>query len=1557
MQWENVYIFISSTFNDMHAERDYLVKNVFPRLSAWCEERKLRLVDIDLRWGVSEADATENKRVVQVCLDRIDDCRPFFLCFLGQRRGWVPGREDISESTYERFEKLRGNDYAGTASVTEMEILHALVDPLHNGKLTGPDGAVRELGADSHSFFYLRDADYLRNLPAPLRGIYTNEGERDPAVADEALRRWREEIITGTQRPVHRYRARWDAAAHTPEIAWPLAVPTSAPRGSAGWQAAFEKWRDMWASAGVEVDGYGAITKAEDIEKAAQHNTLLTAGRLSGFATEDEPLSELILRQLQQAITERYGQRETPPETPLQVEQDQQSRFLQVASQGFIRRAGDFDALAAYLAGPESRPLALTARAGMGKTSLLARFIEEYEPAPGETLHYRFIGASDGSVSVPLLLRSLLEELQEAGKLAEDIPADIGEMVNKLPTLLGQAGAKGKTILVLDGLNQLETGFENLAWISASLPAGVKWIVSYKRGDESAENYHAKQKGAMAQAEVLPFENDADRSGLVEGYLSQYFKELDDSRMDTVIHSAGAANPLYLKTLLGELRVFGSHQNIDAYIEETFGDTPVTAFKAVLARLEEDPAIEGPPNDTLVPRLFGWLAHARYGLRDDEIGMLLRQDGVAETDAAQRAVQGILRQLRPYLARREGRSDFFFESFEIAAAERYTKEHPAAKPTAQWHAELAALFAALPQDDPHRLLELAWQYARASMGQELSALLLNYGYLEARLNTHGIGALLEDFSLAGGFAPGALPGEKAVAAVGGALTLASGVLGSAPALLPGQLWGRLGAGDAPEVGALLEAALQTKKQQGEPWLRPVLPTLTRPGGPTTNMYEKSGVVKRCLFDTEENLLYLPDKLSGTLQLLDPRTGKIIRSYPGVLSHMRGETPDMVLLADGATVTFLALGDVVFYNLHTGEKQVEKATTPSAALSGLALVGMGDTVAVATGKGDVFVCRKGVAGFIARLQAAEKTIPLLLLRERGEEVIIPTPEGPPAAYSADGGAFLRRYGEEEYLSKMMLSHDGGILYVLSRSALQAFDAAGGNMLWSKSVFGVSGMVILSPDGRWMASGSLGGVDLYDLEQQASVNHLKAGHVSAMAFSPDNKMIAAANFDKQIRVFDLADMKELCVFEGHTVAPTAIHFTSDGSHLISDAGDNTIRVWALDRMQAPDEGGQERANPYAHAVCLCPLPGGGQAACISADEEVLTFDVADGALARRLAQGEGKIGAFCRVMDVSADGSKLLLSMGPRDSLVLDAQSGNKLAALQPEPLEAYAVRNQIDNARFMAGDTQLVYRDGDCLVVKDWADGRTQRVIHTAAEGFLLCGGRRQALTYCQRIDETHGSTLLVWDLATGACVQGFGGLAEKMNSALLLDDGQTLLAKSWDGRLFLFDLAIGACLGGLSKSDFPAELHEIFLNRPCCVSGSRRYIAFASQNKELLLADLREKRSIATFVGEAPGSALYCVPGQASFAYLEPGGIHFLRLENPPADYFGETVYAPGEIGFREMQPERAERPRPTATVPPPVQVEKPASPAPSPPQSAPPAGPPEEEKKKKGFLGKLFGR
>src|SRR5438067_12599013 len=83
--WQTVRVFISSTFRDMQAERDHLVRFVFPRLREQLLPHHIHLVDVDLRWGVtSEQDALE------VCREIIDECRPRFLCILGGRYGWVP---------------------------------------------------------------------------------------------------------------------------------------------------------------------------------------------------------------------------------------------------------------------------------------------------------------------------------------------------------------------------------------------------------------------------------------------------------------------------------------------------------------------------------------------------------------------------------------------------------------------------------------------------------------------------------------------------------------------------------------------------------------------------------------------------------------------------------------------------------------------------------------------------------------------------------------------------------------------------------------------------------------------------------------------------------------------------------------------------------------------------------------------------------------------------------------------------------------------------------------------------------------------------------------------------------------------------------------------------------------------------------------------------------------------------------------------------------------------------------------------------------------------------
>lgn len=93
---KTVRIFISSTFKDMHSERDYLVNVIFPRLREFCHNKGLELLDVDLRWGITEQEAKEDK-VLEICLDEIEKCKPFFIGLLGERYGWVPDKYHVTD--------------------------------------------------------------------------------------------------------------------------------------------------------------------------------------------------------------------------------------------------------------------------------------------------------------------------------------------------------------------------------------------------------------------------------------------------------------------------------------------------------------------------------------------------------------------------------------------------------------------------------------------------------------------------------------------------------------------------------------------------------------------------------------------------------------------------------------------------------------------------------------------------------------------------------------------------------------------------------------------------------------------------------------------------------------------------------------------------------------------------------------------------------------------------------------------------------------------------------------------------------------------------------------------------------------------------------------------------------------------------------------------------------------------------------------------------------------------------------------------------------------------
>jgi len=98
-------IFVSSTFNDLKAERNALQEFVFPSLRTLAESHGCRFQAIDLRWGVSD-EATHDQQTMKICLGEIARCqdispRPNFIILLGNRYGWRPLPCEIPVNEYD----------------------------------------------------------------------------------------------------------------------------------------------------------------------------------------------------------------------------------------------------------------------------------------------------------------------------------------------------------------------------------------------------------------------------------------------------------------------------------------------------------------------------------------------------------------------------------------------------------------------------------------------------------------------------------------------------------------------------------------------------------------------------------------------------------------------------------------------------------------------------------------------------------------------------------------------------------------------------------------------------------------------------------------------------------------------------------------------------------------------------------------------------------------------------------------------------------------------------------------------------------------------------------------------------------------------------------------------------------------------------------------------------------------------------------------------------------------------------------------------------------------
>lgn len=184
-RWRTLRIFISSTFRDMHGERDLLTRFVFPELRARAHSRQIHVYEVDLRWGVTEQDARSHK-ALEICLDEISRSQ-YFIGLLSQRYGWIQDEYQVPDTP--KYDWLR--ELPTHKSITEVE--------MHHAALCDTDKAVNK------AFFYFRDPAFISDVPTEYKEDFESESEE----AFEKIETLKSNILLSGLEVYSNYPCRW----------------------------------------------------------------------------------------------------------------------------------------------------------------------------------------------------------------------------------------------------------------------------------------------------------------------------------------------------------------------------------------------------------------------------------------------------------------------------------------------------------------------------------------------------------------------------------------------------------------------------------------------------------------------------------------------------------------------------------------------------------------------------------------------------------------------------------------------------------------------------------------------------------------------------------------------------------------------------------------------------------------------------------------------------------------------------------------------------------------------------------------------------------------------------------------------------------------------------------------------------------------------------------------------------------------------------------------------------------------------------------------------------
>lgn len=122
-----IRFFISSTFDDMLAEREMLHKRIVPKINEYAKRFGESVEICDLRWGIDTSDTAEGEalyRITEICLKKIDECDGCIVAFWGDRYGTIP---NDTNKIKQQWPKTRLPLDSYEISITQLELEYGIL--------------------------------------------------------------------------------------------------------------------------------------------------------------------------------------------------------------------------------------------------------------------------------------------------------------------------------------------------------------------------------------------------------------------------------------------------------------------------------------------------------------------------------------------------------------------------------------------------------------------------------------------------------------------------------------------------------------------------------------------------------------------------------------------------------------------------------------------------------------------------------------------------------------------------------------------------------------------------------------------------------------------------------------------------------------------------------------------------------------------------------------------------------------------------------------------------------------------------------------------------------------------------------------------------------------------------------------------------------------------------------------------------------------------------------------------------------------------------------------